>query len=84
MDLAQLRRVADTVTPRRNQRDSLLPVGAVQGVVVSVQTPTVTLTLGGSSTPVAGVHYLGSAPAAGATVWVLTVGQTLLVLGTQS
>lgn len=51
-----------------------------QAVVASVQTGSVTITLGGVS--VAGVKYLGSySPAIGDTCWVLVDGPDLLIVG---
>lgn len=53
-----------------------------QAVVVSAQAATLTITLGGGTTSIAGVAYLrGYVPVAGDTVWVLQNGPDLLVLG---
>ena len=53
-----------------------------QGVIQSVQTSSVTLTIGGSATAVSGVKYLSSySPTVGDTVWLATDGRDWLVIG---
>ena len=53
-----------------------------QGVVQSVQTGSVTLTIGGSSVSVSGVKYLSSyVPVGGDTVWLATDGRDWIVIG---
>jgi len=52
--------------------------------VVSVAGTTATVRIGGSATAVTGVHWLGAAPAAGATVWLIVKNRQRLILGTQS
>ncbi len=53
-----------------------------QGVIVSVEAATVTVTIAGSTTQVAGVKCLQSCrPVAGSTCWMLTDGRDLFVLG---
>lgn len=55
------------------------------GYVVSVQSGSVTVTVGGSDVEVAGVKYLDSfTPSASATVAMLTDGLDLLVIGSVS
>lgn len=57
-----------------------------QGAVVSVQADgTVTLTIGGSTTQIAGVHCLSSIrPAAGESVWLASSGNDFFVIGTMN
>lgn len=59
------------------------PLFLEQGTVVSVDAttpPTVTITLGGSSTSLSGVRYnLNLAPTAGMGIWVFRSGNDLLV-----
>ena len=53
-----------------------------QGVIQSVQTGSVTLTIGGSSVSVSGVKYLSSyVPVGGDTVWMATDGRDWIVIG---
>ncbi len=53
-----------------------------QGVVQAVSGRTATITLGNDPTEIAGIHTLGSYTATqGDTVWVLTWGSDLLVIG---
>lgn len=54
----------------------------VQGTVVSVQAYSITITLAGGSTNVAGVKYLSPVPPLpGAGVWVISDGKDLLAIG---
>lgn len=56
-----------------------------QGVVQSVQSGSVTVTVGGGSTPLSGIKYLASyAPTANDTVWLATDGTDWLILGSQT
>lgn len=73
----QLRALADAIQrpPGAPQRLQL-----IQGRVVSVQGHTVTATVGGNATAVAGLPCLGSVPAAGTTVWLLEQAGVVLVL----
>ncbi len=59
-------------------------VDVQQALVVSVAGTTATVRIGGSATAVTGVHWLGVAPAAGATVWLIVKNRQRLILGTQS
>lgn len=53
-----------------------------KGQVSAVSAPTVTITLGGSTTTIAGVSYLASyTPTVNDVVFVLVDGPSLLVLG---
>lgn len=61
------------------------PVRLRQGVVQSVETGTVTVTVGGSSIPLSGISYLSSyLPTAGDTVWLATDGRDWLIIGSQT
>lgn len=54
-----------------------------QGVVQAVTGETVTVTIGGSETPVTGFKHLASyTPVVGDTVWLATDGRDWIVLGT--
>lgn len=54
----------------------------VQGTVVSVQEYSITVTLAGGSTQVAGVKYLSPVPPLpGAGVWLISDGKALLAIG---
>lgn len=62
------------------------PVRLRQGVVDTVDagSATVDVTVGGSSTVITDVNYLDSyTPTAGDTVWILSNGPDLLVIGKQ-
>lgn len=53
-----------------------------QGKVISVQTGSVTVTIGASTVAVPGVKYLASySPTANNVVWMLTDGETILIIG---
>jgi hypothetical protein len=80
------RAVARAIITRRSPSAELSPglqaVGRQWGVVQSLQSGSLTLTLGGSTTPIAGVRYLASyTPTAGDTVVVDHVGSDIMVIG---
>lgn len=52
-----------------------------QGYVVSVGGGTATVTVGGGSTQITGVRYLGSAPTASAGCWLMVSETDLFILG---
>lgn len=59
------------------------PIELRQGTVVSVQTGSITVLLGGATTAVASIRYLGSyVPATGDSVWLLRKATSFLAIGT--
>lgn len=53
-----------------------------QGKVSSIQTGSVTITIGGSTATVAGVKYLASySPTTNDAVWMLSDGRNVIILG---
>jgi hypothetical protein len=74
---SEIRELSQELAP-----DDIHPLRRRQAVIQSVQSSSVTIRLGGSTTDIAGVKCLGSySPLAGETVWVLVDGPDLLVLG---
>jgi len=77
--------IATTATPATDLSAGIAPVGRQYGVIVSTQggtPPTVTITLAGSSTPIAGVRYeLGYSPNVADTVIIDHVGTDVIVAG---
>ncbi len=74
--------ISNASTPATGLAGGLTPVGMDWGVIVSIQSFSVTLTLAGSSTSIAGVAYMANyTPTAGDTVIVWHVGSDLVVAG---
>lgn len=71
-----LRRIAAELAPRQSS------MRLRSGVVVSDETGTVTITVGGSTVEIPGIKHLASySPTPGDTVYMLTDGFDVLILG---
>jgi len=74
--------IAMKPTPAKNITGGVTAVGRQWGVVISIQTTTLTITLAGGSTPIAGVAYMASySPNVGDTVIIDQVGTDLVAVG---
>ena len=74
--------ISNAATPATGLAGGLTPVGMDWGVIVSIQAFTVTITLAGSPTSIAGVAYMANyTPTVSDTVIVWHVGSDLVVAG---